>query len=330
MRRALRVLLPASILFGIGAIASIPRKTGPVRYRLHYEFEIPKPEGKVEELKIWAPMPVQNHEQKVLFQEIHSPQPYLITQEQKYGNSMIHFEVSAGTYFPFKVEAVYEIERTESFPTALSALDAKSAWEPGNFLGVDKKVPNNGVIRKLAEEETAGLSHPDAKIDRIYQYVVKTMAYNKDGKGWGEGDAIWACSNKRGNCTDFHSLLIGMARSQGIPARFEIGLPIPPTGTGEIPGYHCWARAYSKKRGWIPMDASEAKKKGKPSEFFGYMPNDRIHFTTGRDLVLEPRQKGDPLNYFIYPYMELNGKPWQGFKRSFRVEKIAGIALLKR
>ena len=45
------------------------------------------------------------------------------------------------------------------------------------------------------------------------------------------------CYGKRGNCTDFHALLIGMARSAGIPARFAIGLPIPESRrSGEIPG----------------------------------------------------------------------------------------------
>ena len=31
------------------------------------------------------------------------------------------------------------------------------------------------------------------------------------------GDAVWACTSKYGNCTDFHSLFIGMARSPASP-----------------------------------------------------------------------------------------------------------------
>ena len=29
----------------------------------------------------------------------------------------------------------------------------------------------------------------------------------------------------------------------------------------------------------------------------------------GRDLVLTPRQSGGPLNFLIYPYVEVDGKP---------------------
>jgi hypothetical protein len=30
----------------------------------------------------------------------------------------------------------------------------------------------------------------------------------------------------------------------------------------------------------------------------------------GRDIWLHPPQKGDPLNYYAYPYAELDGKPF--------------------
>lgn len=66
-----------------------------------------------------------------------------------------------------------------------------------------------------------------AKALHIYDYVHATMRDNKTGEGWGRGDAVWACTSKRGNCTDFHSLFIGMMRSSGIPARFEIGFHYP-------------------------------------------------------------------------------------------------------
>jgi transglutaminase-like putative cysteine protease len=130
------------------------------------------------------------------------------------------------------------------------------------------------------------------------------------------GGKWMACDSKRGNCTDFHSLLIGMARSQKIPAKFEIGFPIPAAKAGAIPGYHCWAWIYSsKEQSWMPLDSSEAKKSGKLFEYLGYLPNDRVQFTSGRDISLSPRQEGALLNYFIYPYMEVDGKISEDFKK---------------
>jgi transglutaminase-like putative cysteine protease len=51
------------------------------------------------------------------------------------------------------------------------------------------------------------------------------MRYDKTGTGWGRGDVLYACDAKKGNCTDFHSLFIAMARSQGIPATLRGRVP---------------------------------------------------------------------------------------------------------
>jgi hypothetical protein len=44
--------------------------------------------------------------------------------------------------------------------------------------------------------------------------------------------------------------------------------------------------------------------------FFGKLSADRVAFTTGRDLILEPAQNGEPLNFFIYPHVEVNSQVW--------------------
>jgi len=180
------------------------------------------------------------------------------------------------------------------------------------FLQADRRVPLQGVIAELAAQETRGISEPLAKARAIYDYVIATMRYDKSGTSWGNGDAIWACTAKRGNCTDFHSLFIGMMRAAGIPARFEIGFPLPADQhDGSVPGYHCWAEFYVEPYGWIPVDASEAwKHPEKKNYFFGAHDDNRLQFTVGRDIRLDPPQQGDPLNYFIYPYAELDGKPF--------------------
>jgi transglutaminase-like putative cysteine protease len=175
------------------------------------------------------------------------------------------------------------------------------------------------VISELAKEHTNGDTTELAKAHDIYEYVVSTMRYDKTGEGWGRGDAVWACTSKRGNCTDFHSLLIGMMRSSNVPARFEIGFPLPESKSeGDIPGYHCWAEFYLDGTGWVPVDASEAwKNPAKRNYFFGAHDTNRVFFSYGRDLRLSPEQKGDPINYFIYPYAELGGKPVSGLQTHF-------------
>ncbi len=65
----------------------------------------------------------------------------------------------------------------------------------------------------------------------------------------------------------------------------------------------------------MPVDISEADKHpGMKDYYFGNLTEDRVGFTFGRDINLVPKQNGDPLNFFVYPYVEVDGKAWPGDK----------------
>jgi transglutaminase-like putative cysteine protease len=183
----------------------------------------------------------------------------------------------------------------------------------------------------LATKVTQGKTEPIDKARAIYDYVFTTMKYDKTGTGWGHGDVLYACDAKKGNCTDFHSLFIAMARSQGIPARFEIGFPLPPDKhSAEIAGYHCWSDFYMDGKGWIPVDISEAwKHPEKHDYFFGSHDVNRVQFSMGRDLRLSPPQEGKPLNYFVYPYVEVDGQEYSNVSLAFSFADAAPAVALK-
>ena len=143
----------------------------------------------------------------------------------------------------------------------------------------------------------------------LYDYVIDNMRYAKWEK-YGTGDAVYACDALTGNCTEFHSLFISLARSAGIPARFAVGASIPSErNEGGIDGYHCWAEFYAEGK-WWPVDISEANKyTALATYYFGRHPANRIEFTRGRDLLLEPGPKNGPINFLAYPVMEVGGTP---------------------
>ena len=71
-------------------------------------------------------------------------------------------------------------------------------------------------------------------------------------------------------------------------------------------------------KGWVPVDISEAwKHKEKRGYFFGAHDVNRVQFSVGRDIQLSPRQHGERLNYFIYPYVELGGKEYSNVANAF-------------
>ena len=110
-------------------------------------------------------------------------------------------------------------------PAQATRAELKRSLEP------DRLVPLDGLIADLSRSETKNQEKPLDKARAVYKYVLSTMRYDKTGEGWGKGDAIFACNEKRGNCTDFHALFIGMMRAADVPARFEIRTSSPPRTT---------------------------------------------------------------------------------------------------
>jgi len=288
-----------------------------------YEVRIPpNPDGKGE-TRLWIPLPPSDDHQSIRKLSIESPAAHKVGKEREYGNSYAVFtptaaEATAGYAATLRFEVTRREYVRDLKDTRAEARPVKEAMLK-RYLEPDKMVPLNATIAELARTQTDGATEPIEKARRIYNYVASTMRYDKSGEGWGRGDAMWACDSKRGNCTDFHSVLIGMMRSSGIPARFEIGFPLPENkAEGDISGYHCWAEFYVDGIGWVPVDASEASKNpAKRDYFFGAIDADRVMFTYGRDIQLSAKQRGERLNYFIYPYAESSGQPVKGLQTHF-------------
>jgi transglutaminase-like putative cysteine protease len=305
------------------AAADAPRSRD---FELTYSARIGELPAGAHRVEVWLPYPVSDGNQEVTIDAVSAPSHYEVVKEPRFGNSILHLSVTDPRERELAVEMKVRVRRREYLRHDFAAAGATPAPVPAaaaaanaGWLRPDRLVPLDDRIRKLAAEVTQGRRGDLEKARAIYDYVVATMSYDKTGTGWGNGDIYWACDAKRGNCTDFHALFIGLARAEGIPAKFEIGLPLPAArGQGEIGGYHCWAEFYLAGYGWVPVDASEARKNPeKRTYFFGALDEDRVQLSIGRDLVLAPRQAGAPLNYFVYPYVEVDGQPFGKVVRKF-------------
>ena len=275
-------------------------------------------------LDLWLPVPHNDPYQVISDLHIESSQPYQIHSAQ-YGNKMLNVKVKDPQPSGFTVVIRFNTTRREHINPLLGQnhpIDARKEQDDpdmARWLQPDRMVPLDEKIRGWAMEvvEAAHARTDLEKARAVYDHIVATVKYDKSGQGWGRGDIYYACEARRGNCTDFHAIFIGYCRALGIPARFAIGFPLPADrGAGQISGYHCWAEFYVKDLGWVPVDASEAAKDPKRREyFFGAHDENRVEFTRGRDLTLSPKQEGEALNYFIYPYAEVDGKPFSGVDR---------------
>jgi hypothetical protein len=110
-----------------------------------------------------------------------------------------------------------------------------------------------------------------------------------------------------------HALFIAAARSQGIPARFQMGYRLKTEKQGQDydPSYRCWAEYYLPGSGWVPTDLVVADS-GAPearATHYGTVDARRVWLWQGRGLELTPPQSGGPIQTMLSGWAEIDGMP---------------------
>lgn len=272
-----------------------------------------------EQLTVWIPAPQGDENQSIFDLKLESPYTFSPTRDPEYGNLVYRLNLTDPLPRELSATMTFRAFRQEASP----ASELPSPGEPDpllkRFLAPDSLVPIDGPIAEEAHQVVRGLTGDREKARALYDHIVATMRYDKSGTGWGNGDAVFASNERRGNCTDVHSLLIGMARAEEIPARFVMGFPLPQgEDSGAVGGYHCWAELFIEDQGWVPVDASEAIKHSEQSDYyFGALDPYRVAFTLGRDIPLEGSSGTIRANYLIYPLVEIDGSIYSDIAQDF-------------
>jgi transglutaminase-like putative cysteine protease len=321
------MLLLAGVMLSLNGLGSGPTSSKPQaktnsidrQFRFWYQVKVNEIPSGSKLIRIWLPIPPSNIYQTASQLEVITPIAYRVYQEKEYFNNILRLEADGELPDSLVVSVSFNLRRNSY--SAWGESGARGAFDTEEtlrrYLSPDRLIPISGRIKEEAEKVVTKEMSDLEKAKAIYDYVSGNLTYDKSGAGWGRGDALYACNALQGNCTDFHSLLIGMARAVGIPARFVMGFPLPPDEIqGEVSGYHCWAEFYVKGIGWIPVDASEASKFPELQEFyFGNLDPHRVEFSIGRDIRLDPAL--EPLNFFIYPVVMIYDAPFAHVQTQF-------------
>ncbi len=300
--------------FGIALTATrvASQATGPMERR-SVSLTVTLPPGALppatRTARLWVPIPPSTKFQVLHGFTLSRPLPFRIVEDREYGNRFLLLETGPGSTASGRgLSLTFRVTRV-AFPSGMAEDSDTPRRLLERFLRPDRLVPDDGRIAAEARE-AGGTDGPAlTRARRLFDHIVATVRYNKEGTGWGRGDATWVCESRRGNCSDFHSLFIGEARALGIPARFVIGVPLPVGRTrGDIPGYHCWAEFFVAGAGWVPVDASEASQDpARRDALFAGLDADRVQFTIGRDITV-PDATGQPVNFAINALAEVDGQ----------------------
>jgi hypothetical protein len=282
-----------------------------INLKISYITEIKSPPKAGEMVMLWIPFIQSDTEQEVTQLSIDSPVAFQINEENRYGNKMIYAAPSSVregerislTYMIRRKTAGIIVNRDEDIKKHL-VLTEREKWDRN--------------ITGFVDNVVAGEKDPLEIGRKIYYALVDYLTYDKTIPGCGLGISAGTFENKGGRCDDFHALFRTMMIYKDIPVKWEQGFPLPyPSALtksgkfeGDCTGAHCWVRFYIGDGKWVPVDVSEAnKRKDLRDYFFGTLSPNRFKVSTGRDLILSPPQKGEPLNTFPFTYAETEGIP---------------------
>lgn len=268
-------------------------------FEFYYQVTLPEI---TETARIWIPVATTDSFQKIEIKSMNTPARQTFLDEDKHGNRVLFMELGPKESNKL-IDIQYKVERIEK------SAYASSASESERYLNSDRLVPLSDDFRTIAKGVVEGKKGELVRARALYDHVIDRMSYKRVGSAYGKGDAVYACESRTGNCTDFHSYFIALARSVNIPARFAIGAPIPSSrNEGGISGYHCWAEFYAEGK-WWPVDISEGDKYSSlATYYFGHHPANRVELSRGRDLVVQPAPTSGPINFLAYPVLEIGNK----------------------
>ncbi|MFZ2301914.1 MAG: transglutaminase-like domain-containing protein [Gallionella sp.] len=274
------------------------------------------------DVRVWIPYPVSNNTQDISNVRISGNfSQNGIYGEKETGNLALYAEWAK----PAKDRAITLIFNAtarelvrKDFPKKEPAIPT----EITEYLKSTAFIPTDGKVKEIALSVTSSKQKISEKARAVYQWVVENTVRNPDTKGCGTGEVEIQITKRSGKCADISSVFVSIARAAGVPAREVFGIRLGKKDDEDMTGgHHCWVEFYVPGYGWVPADPADVRKimlvdklDIKSAQkiidyYFGAVDEYRIALARGgRGYYLNPRQNDGPLNYFMYPYAEVNGK----------------------
>lgn len=276
------------------------------------------------DVRVWIPYPTSDTVQDISNVRIKGNFSQSgIYREKETGNLALYAEWTTptkGRAITLTYDATGRELIRKDFPTVEPAIPV----DIQEYLKSTAFIPTDGKVREIALSVTNDKQTISEKAKAVYQWVVENTVRDPDVKGCGTGEVEKLMSKRSGKCTDISSVFVAIARAAGVPAREVFGLRLGKKDATEqdmTSGNHCWAEFYVPGYGWVPADPADVRKimlvnkldlkgaKDTVDYYFGAVEQYRIALARGgRGYYLHPRQNDGPLNYFMYPYAEVNGK----------------------
>jgi len=111
---------------------------------------------------------------------------------------------------------------------------------------------NHPTVRAAVQEAVGDEVNPYLMALDIHDYVAEHITYGSGPSGWAAAPLVLEAGE--GSCSESTFCVVAMARSAGLPARYQGGTA--PRKDGVDTDGHRWAEIYIPGYGWVPFDAT--------------------------------------------------------------------------
>ncbi len=274
-------------------------------------------------VKLWFPYPTSDREQEITDLRFNG----------NYSNFTISREPVSGALYlytdwtsPLKERTLSVSFHARSRERKVSPLTEKHQALPAEvkkYIQSDFWIPSaDRKVRALAAQITKGKRGILQKARAIYDWTVDNTRRDPTVPGCGVGNVETTLASRSGKCADISSVFVALARAAGVPSREVFGLRLGTPGQTDVTdGHHCWAEFYLPGTGWIPVDPADVLKimvqrnldrtaaKQYREYYFGAVDEYRIVLQKGGRGLVFSEKNVQKVNYFMYPYAEVDGKP---------------------
>ncbi len=312
-----RICVLVLFLLFVPGLSSAKERQGVVTFKINLGSQAGSKSA-----RLWLPYPLSDEYQRIED----------LTIEGNHDMASIYREPESGAVYLFAewrgdrgsrmLEMRFRVKAGERVVRNLTDKGAPVPDEVKKYLKSNRWIPTDGRIREIADKITKDKTGILDKARAIYDWVVENTYRDPAVRGCGLGIVEQMLVRRGGKCVDISSVYIALARAAGVPAREVFGIRLGKKAEQDITGgYHCWAEFFLPGTGWIPVDPADVRKlmleegldlneaERYREYYFGGVDEFRIVLgRSGRGLNLLPLQESAPLNYFMYPYAETDGK----------------------
>jgi hypothetical protein len=230
----------------------------PVKFRVDFTITL-KPDAVPagETVKCWMPFPRESEPRQKNVQLVSvNAENFQIAGNQNLQRSLYIEKVAvAGEPLIFEYSATFEIapQYNKIEVSNLKPYDVNSALYRQFTAERPPHIVFPDEITTLADSLTSGLNYPYEKAKAIFYWIDQNIPW-ASALEYSIMECIpeYVLQNRHGDCGMKTLLFMSMARSVGIPCKWQSGWMLHP---GEI-NLHDWCEVYYQGIGWVPVDQS--------------------------------------------------------------------------